>query len=185
MIFRNQGIEGGCTHYFWKDTVPMLSKPGNTCICAHTQVYLHICCCSVAKSCLILCDPTDCSSPGFSVLHYLLGFFKFMSIESVMLSNNLTLCCPLLLCLQSFPASGSFPVSWCFTSSGQSFRASASVLPMNIQGWFSLGLTDLISLQSKGLKSLLQHHSLKASILRHSAFFMVQLSLCTWLLEKP
>ena len=151
MIFRNQGIEGGCTHYFWKDTVPMLSKPGNTCICAHTQVYLHICCCSVAKSCLILCDPTDCSSPGFSVLHYLLGFFKFMSIESVMLSNNLTLCCPLLLCLQSFPASGSFPVSWCFTSSGQSFRASASVLPMNIQGWFSLGLTDLISLQSKGL----------------------------------
>ena len=153
MIFRNQGIEGGCTHYFWKDTVPMLSKPGNTCICAHTQVYLHICCCSVAKSCLILCDPTDCSSPGFSVLHYLLGFFKFMSIESVMLSNNLTLCCPLLLCLQSFPASGSFPVSWCFASGGQRIgaSASASVLQIFIQDWFPLGLIGWIFFQSKGL----------------------------------
>ena len=54
---------------------------------------------------------------------------------------------------QSFPASGSFPMSWLFTSGGQSVEASASasVLPMNIQGWFPLGLTDLISLQSKGL----------------------------------
>ena len=69
--------------------------------------------------------------------------------------------------LQSFPASGSFPISQFFTSDGQSMRvsASASVLPMNIQGWFPLGLTGLISLQSKGLsKSLLQHHSSKASI---------------------
>jgi len=52
---------------------------------------------------------------------------------------------------QSFPASGSFPMSWLFASSGQSIGASASVLPMNIQGWFPLGLTDLISLRSKGL----------------------------------
>ena len=66
-----------------------------------------------------------------------------------------------------------------FTSSGQSIgvSASASVLPMNIQDWFPLGLTGLIPLQSKRtLKSLLQHHSSKASILRSSAFFMVQLS---------
>ena len=56
-------------------------------------------------------------------------------------------------CPQSFPASGSFPNSWLFPSGGQSIRASAaaSVLPMNIQGWFSLGLTGLISLLSKGL----------------------------------
>jgi len=78
--------------------------------------------------------------------------------------------------LQSFPASGSFPRSQFFTSGGQSIRASASVLPMNIQDWFSLGLTSLISLQSKGLSSLLQHHSSKASILQHSAFFIVQFS---------
>ena len=65
-----------------------------------------------------------------------------------------------------------------FTSSGQSIgvSASASVLPMNIQDWFPLGLTGLISLLSKGLSNLLQHHSSKASILRLSAFFMVQIS---------
>ena len=81
-------------------------------------------------------------------------------------------------CLQSFPASRSFPVSWLFTSGGQSIgaSASASVLPVNIQGWFPLGLSGLISLQSKGLSSLLQHHNSKASIIQHSAFFRVQLS---------
>ena len=78
-------------------------------------------------------------------------------------------------CFQSFQASGSFPISWSFTSRGQSIgaSASASVLPMNIQGWFPLGLTCLIQ---ETLKSLLQHHSSKASILPHSAFFIVQLS---------
>ena len=79
---------------------------------------------------------------------------------------------------QSFPASESFPMSQLFTSGGQSIRASASasVLPMNIQDWFPLGWTGWISLQSKGLSSLLQHHSSKASILWLSAFFIVQLS---------
>ena len=81
-------------------------------------------------------------------------------------------------CLQSFPASGSFPMSWFFESGGQiiGISALASVLPMNIQDWFPSGLTGLISLQSKGLKSLLQCHSSKASILQRSAFFTVQLS---------
>ena len=81
--------------------------------------------------------------------------------------------------LQSFPVSGSFPVSQFFTSGGQSIRASASasVLPMNIQDWFPLGLTGWISLPSKGLSSLLQHHSSKASILWCSAFFIVPLSM--------
>ena len=78
--------------------------------------------------------------------------------------------------LQSFPTSGSFPVNQLFTSGGQSFgaSASASVHPVNFQGWFPLGLTGLI-LQSKRLMSFLQHHSSKASILWHSAF-IVQLS---------
>ena len=85
---------------------------------------------------------------------------------------------PFSPCLHSFPASGSFPVSWLFTSGSQSIGASAtaSVLPMNIQGWFPLRLTSLISFLSKGCSSLLQDHSSKASVLRHSAFFMVQLS---------
>ena len=61
---------------------------------------------------------------------------------------------PFSSCLRSFPALGSFPMSQLFTSSGQSIGAlaSASVLPVNIQSWFPLGLTDLMSLQSKGLK---------------------------------
>ena len=79
-------------------------------------------------------------------------------------------------CLQSFPGSGPFPMSQFFTSGSQSIGASASVLPMSILDWFPLGLTGLISLWSKGLKSLLQHHSSKASILQCSAFFIVQLS---------
>ena len=85
---------------------------------------------------------------------------------------------PFSSCLQSFPESGSFQMSQFFPSDGQSITvsASASVLPMNIQDWSPLGWTGWISLQSKGLKSLLQHHSSKASILQHSAFFIVQLS---------
>ena len=79
-------------------------------------------------------------------------------------------------CTKSFPASGSFPMSQLFTSGGQSIWASASVLPVNIQGWFPLGLGGLVSLLVQGtLKSLLQHNS-KASILQCSIFFVVQLS---------
>jgi len=87
---------------------------------------------------------------------------------------------PFSSCLQSFPASGSFPMSQFFASGGQSIRASASasasasVLPVNIQDWFPLGWTDWIFLQSKGLLRVFS--SSKVSILRHSAFFMVQLS---------
>ena len=66
-------------------------------------------------------------------------------------------------------------MSWLFESGGQSI-ASASVLPMNIQDWSPLELTGLISLQSKGLSRVLQHHSSKASVLQHLAVFMVQLS---------
>ena len=84
---------------------------------------------------------------------------------------------PFSSCLQSFPASGSFPMSKFFPSGGHSVSASALVLPMNIQDWFPLGLTGWIFLAVQGtLKSLIQHHSSKASILQCSAFFIVQLS---------
>ena len=91
----------------------------------------------------------DYSMPGFPVLHYPLSLLKLMSIELVMLSYHLILCSPFSSCPGSFPASGSFLVSRPFASGGQSIgaSASASVLPMNIQGWFPLGLTLL----SKGL----------------------------------
>ena len=89
---------------------------------------------------------------------------------------------PFSYCLQSFPASGSFQMSQLFTSGGRSIGVSAltSVLPMNTQDWSPLGWTGWISLQEGSLEgtleSLLQHCNSKASILLHSAFFIVQLS---------
>ena len=81
--------------------------------------------------------------------------------------------------LQSFPASGSFPMSQFFAWGGQRIgvSASASVLPMNTQDWisFRMDCSDLLAVQGT-LKSLLQHHSSKASILQHSTSFIVQLS---------
>ena len=79
--------------------------------------------------------------------------------------------------LQYFPASGSFQMNQFFASDGQSIgvSASASVLPMNIQDWFPLGWTGWISSLFKGLSRVLQHRSSKASILQHSAFFMVHI----------
>ena len=128
-------------------------------------------CCSVAKWCPTLCDPVDCSTPGFSVLHYLLEFIKLMSIESVMTSNHLILCHPLLL-PSIFPSIGAFssgsalhitwPKDWSF-----SFNPSSEysrLISLRIE-WF-----DPLAVQGT-LKSLLQHHSLKASILQCSAFF--------------
>ena len=82
------------------------------------------------------------------------SLLKLMSMELVMPSSAISSsAAPFSSCLQSFPALGSFPLSQLFSSGGQSIgaSASASVLPMNIQGWFPLGLTGLISLESKGL----------------------------------
>ena len=80
--------------------------------------------------------------------------------------------------LQSFPASGFFLMSQFFASAGQStgFSSSASVLPMNIQDWFPLGWTSLISLQSKGLSRVFSNTTVQKHHLRRSAFFMIQLS---------
>ena len=86
---------------------------------------------------------------------------------------------PFSSCLQSFPASGSFPVSQFFASDDQSIEvsASASVLPMNIQDWFPLGWTGWISMWSKGLSRVFHNTTIsKALILWRSAFFIVQLS---------
>ena len=106
------------------------------------------------------------------------SLFKPTSIEPLMPFNHLILFHRLFLMPLSFPASGSFPMSWLFTSGGQSSgaSASASVLSMNIQGWLPLGRTGLTSSLSKGLSNLLQHHSSKASTPQCSIFFMVQLS---------
>ena len=89
-------------------------------------------------------------------------------------------------CPQSFQASGSFPMSRLFISGGQSIGALVSVFPINIQGWFPLGLTGLISLQSKGLSRVIS-----STTVQKYQFFVTQPSLWfnsyiqTWLLEKP
>ena len=127
-----------------------------------------------------------CQAPlSFTISWSLL---RLESIESVMLSNHLILCYPLLISLQSLSASRTFPMSWLFTSGGQSIGASASssVLPMNIQGWFPLGLNELTSLLSKGLSRIFSRNTIQ----KHQ-FFGAQPSLWsnshihTWLLEKP
>ena len=113
-------------------------------------------------------------------------WLKFMSIESVMLSNHLIPCHPLLLLSSILPRLRIGGLS--IASGGQSIGASASpsVLPMNIQGWFPLGLTGLISLQSKRLSRVFSN----TTIWKHE-FFSAQSSLWSnshihiWLLEKP
>ena len=137
-------------------------------------IVTHICC-SVAKSCLTLCYPRNVAyqlPPPSSTVS--LSLLKFMSIKSVMISNHLFLCRPLLLLHSIFPSIRGFsnesalcirwPKYWSF-----SFRLS----PSNEYSWlvsFRIDLFDLLAVQGT-LKSLLQHHSSKASILWHSAFF--------------
>ena len=124
----------------------------------------------------ILCSPL---SPGACSNSYPLSWWCYLTISSSVIPFS---------CLQSFPASGSFPLSQLFTSGGQSTGASASeiVLPMNIQGWFHLGLTGLISLPSKGLSRVFS----RTTIQKHEFFGTQQPSLWSnsqiliWLLEK-
>ena len=110
------------------------------------------------------------------------SLLKLMSFESVMPSNHLILCRPLSSCLQSFPASEYFPMSRLFASGGPSIgaSASASVLPMNIQDWFPLALTSLISLLYKGLSrvfssSTVWKHQFVCALMRIVSW---QLSIC-------
>ena len=145
-------------------------------------------CCSVTQLCLTLCNPMDCSMPGFPVLHHFPELAQTQVHwfgDAPTISSSVV---PFSSCLQSFPTSGSFLMSWLFASGGQSIgvSTSASVLPMNIQDWFPLGLTGLISLQSKGLSGVFSN----TTVQKHQ-FFGGQPSLWsnshihTWLLENP
>ena len=134
---------------------------------------------SAPQLCQTLCDPMDCSMPGLPVHHQLLELLKLMSFELVMLSNHLILCHPLLLPPSIFPNIRVFsnesvlpnrwPKYWSF-----SFNISSSNEHPGLIS-FRMDWLDLLAVQWI-LKSLLQHHSSKASLLQCSAFFMVQLS---------
>ena len=144
--------------------------------------------CSVATSWLTFLvmqwSAAHQASLSFTIFRSLL---KFMAIESVMPSSHLIFCCPLLLLPSIFPSIRVFSMSWLFALGRQSIRASASasVLPMNIQGWFPLGLTVLISLQSKGLLRVFS-----STTTQKHQFFSAQPSLWfnshirRWLLEN-
>ena len=149
---------------------------------------ISCCCCLVTKLCLTLWDPMDCSMPGSSVLHYLLEFAQIYVHWVVMLSNPLILWCPLLLLPSIFPSIRVFSneLALCIRCPSIAASASTSILPMNIQGWSPLGMTGLISLQSKKLSRVFS----STTIQKHQ-FFIAQPSLWssshiyTWLPEKP
>ena len=165
----------------------LLSKPAWFCGEANLfcQVISNSQFSSVAQSCSTLYDPMDCCMPGLPVHHHLL---EFAQTHVHRVGDAIQPFCPLSSPsppAHSFPAPGSFLMSWLFMPGGQSTGASASVLPMNIQGWFPSGLTSLISL-SKRLSRVFS----STTIQKHQ-FFGAQPSLwsnsliCTWLLEKP
>ena len=121
-------------------------------VCSHGFIcHLHPFCCSVAKSCSVLHNPMDCSTPGFSVPHISQSLLKFTQLNQWCHPTISSSVIPFSSCLQSFSASGSFQMSQFIPSGGQSIgdSASASVLSMNIQDWFPLGWTGWVSLLSK------------------------------------
>ena len=145
------------------------------------------CHCSVTVQsllCSTLCDPGTAAHQASLSIPSSWSLLKFVSIELVMPSKHL-LCCPLFLLPSIFPSIMVFPVCH-FFSGGQSIGVSASVLPMNIQDWFPLGWTGLISLQSQLLSRVFCN-----TMVRKHQFFGTQLSLWSnspvhsWLLKKP
>ena len=147
------------------------------------------CCCSAFKSCPTVCDPMDGSMSGSSST-ISRSLLKFMSVESVMPSNHLILCCPLLLLPSIFPSIRVFSSESALQIRWPKYY-NFSYRPSNEYSgliFFRMDWFDLLAVQGT-LKSLLQHHELKASILWCSAFIMVQFwfnsHIRIWLLEKP
>ena len=162
-------------------TCPDYSNSPTLPLSIHSRPLLSIICSvlfsSVAQLCPTLCDPMNRSTPDHPFHHHCRSLLKPMSIELVMPSNHLILWRPLLILPSIFPSIRVFSNESLSASGGQSIgvSASTSVLPMNTQDW-SLGWTGWIFAVQETFKSLLQHHSLKASILQCSALFIVQLS---------
>ena len=134
---------------------------------------------SAAQLCMSLCNPMDCTTPGLPVHHHSQSLLKLMSIESVMSSYHLSLCCPLLLLPSIFPSIRVFFNESALQIRQPKYRSfSFSISPSNEYSGlisFRMNWVDLLAVQGTP-KSLLQYHNSKASILRHSAVFMVQLS---------
>ena len=157
-----------------------------------TPCYLLFCCCSVTKLWKLFVTSWTAAHQAPQSFAISQSLLKFMSIEldMVVLSNRLILYHPFSICLQSFPASESQhqdPMSLLFASGGQSTGDSAlvSVLTVNIEGWFPLWLTGLISLQSKGLSQVSSTMIWKHQFLGTQPSLQSNSHICTWLLGKP
>ena len=131
----------------------------------------------IAQLCPTLCNPMDNRTPGFLVLYFPWSLLKLMSIELIKSSNHLIPCCRLLLLPSIFPSikvfsdESALPIKWANWELQFSFN-----LPSENSGLISFGI-DWFDLQCpRNSQHLLQHCSLKASVLWHSVFFMVQLS---------
>ena len=137
-----------------------------------TEITLLFFGCSVAPSCWTFWDPMDCSTPDLSVPRITQRLPKFMSTESVMPSNHFNLCRPLLLQPSIFPSIRVFSNEPALDIRWPKYQSSVSapVLPINIQGWFPLGLTGLISLLSKGLSRVFSNTTVP-----NYQFFSIQL----------
>ena len=141
-------------------------------------------CCLVANSCLTLCDPMDGSRPSFPVLHYLTVCSNSRPL-SRWNSHHLITCRPLLLLPSIFPSIRVSSNESALASSGQSIGASALGLTMNIQSWYPLRLTALISLQSKGLSRVFFNITTQKHQLFDAKHYLLSSShICTWLLKK-
>ena len=130
------------------------------------------CCCSVTQSCPALSEPMNCSMPGIPVLHHLLELVQtHVHWVNDVIQPSHPLSSPSPLAFSFSQHQGLFLTSQLSATGAQSMGVSVSVLPMNIQVWFPLGLTGLISLLSKGLLRVCagEHHSSKVSILHHSS----------------
>ena len=146
-------------------------------------------CCLVTKLCLTLCDPMDCSRPGFLSFSISRSLLRLISIVSVMPSNHLILCCPLLLLpsvffpsTRVFPSESALHLRW-----SEYWSFSFSLSPSNEYSgliFFRIDWFDLLFVQGI-LKSLCHHHNSKASVLWRSAFFMVQCSHLCMTTGKP
>ena len=139
--------------------------------------FIYSCCCSLAQLCLTLCDSMDCSMPGFSVLHHPQSLFKLMP-------TGLVLCHPLLL-LQVFPSFRVFSSELALHIRWPKYWSFSSIFPVNIQGWFSLGLTGLISSLSKGLSRVFSSTTIqKHQFISTQPYLWSNFCMCTRLLEK-
>ena len=180
-MYQNCLLNNSFSYWFWNDFTIInyilthlflfLGSP-SPLICLSIPVSVLYFLSSVAQSFPTLRDPSDCSMPGFPVHHqFHLNSCPVSRWCHPTISSSIV---PFSSCLQSFPASGSFPMSQFFAWGGQSIgvSASASVLPVNIQDWFPLGLTGWISLLSKGLSRIFSN----TTVQKHQ-FFGAQLSL--------